>query len=89
MKTKRTRLSANRPKAVPVPRPAQSFYPFDTMEVDQAFVAPRSEENSVRTSASRYKKKLGRAFTVRRLTAKEAEDFGKRKGLWVGCWRLS
>jgi hypothetical protein len=87
-KAKVTKFSPNRPVAVPVPKPAQSFYPFDTMEVNTAFVVPKSQENSVRSNASRYKKKLGREFTVRRLTPKEAEDFGKKGNNWVACWRL-
>lgn len=90
MKKQRVSKSSPQPPiAVPVPQPSKSFYPFETMAVNTAFIAPRSDENAVRTSASRYKAKLGRTFTVRRLTAREAEDFGKRKGLWVGCWRLS
>lgn len=87
-KQRQSRSSRAVPSAVPVPTPARTSYPFDTMEVNHAFVVPKSQENSVRTGASRYKKRLGRNFTVRRLTAKEAEHFGKRGSDWVGVWRL-
>lgn len=89
-KTKsKTKATPNRPTAVPIPEPARSFYPFETMKVGEAFVVHRDQENSVRSNASRYKKKLGRNYSVRRLSPREAESFGKTGKHWVGCWRLA
>jgi len=84
-----TKLSPNRPKAIPVPEPARSSYSFESMKVGEAFVVSNIRENSVRSGASRYGKKLGRKFSVRRLDSKEAEAFRKRGDGWVGCWRLA
>lgn len=75
--------------AVRVPIPVRTKHPFSTMEIDHAFVVPSSRENSIRSAASRAGKKLGKQFTVRRLTEKEAEFFEVKGPDWVGVWRVS
>lgn len=76
------------PIATPMPLPHRATYPFETMEVGEAFVVAKSQENSIRSAASRAGRKFSRKYAVRRLTEKEAEHFGKKGPNWVGVWRV-
>lgn len=44
-------------------------YPFNTMNVGDAFDAPRDDETTVRNSAYQYGKRHGVVFSARRISA--------------------